>query len=126
MARPQATKDYKREQDHKRGLSCSPKEHFEGDLHNKEAHELLELLLWLLLLAQLKLTKESKTTMTTKLCNLKAQKTKMTRKDNVERGLGRSGAHLGWAHNGLGDGYLHAYYTYTNNTGAKMSFLAWK
>lgn len=121
MARPQATKDYKREQDHKRGLSCSPKEHFEGDLHNKEAHELLELLLWLLLLAQLKLTKESKTTMTTKLCNLKAQKTKMKRKDNGERGLGRSGAH-----NGLGDGYLHAYYTYTNNTGAKMSFLAWK
>lgn len=23
-------------------------------------------------------------------------------------------------------GYLHAYYTYTNNTGAKMSFLARK
>jgi hypothetical protein len=64
--------------------------------------------------------------MTTKLCNLKAHKTKMKRKDNGERGLGRSGAHLGWAHNGLGDGYLHAYYTYTNNTGAKMSFLAWK
>lgn len=72
MARPQATKDYKREQDHKRGLSCSPKEHFEGDLHNKEAHELLELLLWLLLLAQLKLTKESKTTMTTKALQLES------------------------------------------------------
>jgi hypothetical protein len=37
---PQATKDYKREQDHKRGLSCSPKEQFGGDLHNKEAHGL--------------------------------------------------------------------------------------
>jgi hypothetical protein len=40
MARPQATKDDKREQDHKRGLSCSPKEHFEDDLHDEEAHEL--------------------------------------------------------------------------------------
>jgi hypothetical protein len=33
--------------------------------------------------------------MTTKLCNLKAQKTKMKRKDNGERGLGHRGAHLG-------------------------------